>query len=38
MKRSGSMKSRDDKLKLAIQRSCEALETLKKALMQKYFK
>lgn len=27
-----------DKLKLAIQRSCEALETLKKALMQKYFK
>lgn len=27
-----------DKLKLTIQRSCEALETLKKALMQKYFK
>lgn len=27
-----------DKLKLAIQRSCEELETLKKALMQKYFK
>ena len=27
-----------DKLKLAIQRSCEALETQKKALMQKYFK